>query len=209
MAHGGGAGSGLLEVVDAGFVAQVAAVVAQPEIVPCEAFQFHQREGDGVADCQHDHDARRRSESVRAGLGDDSHIHHDVAEFAQFGIRVGGYADDRFQADVTAEADHFEDFAGFPAGGESDHAVAGSDESQVAVRGLARVYIGGGSTRGAQRGGELARDVSGFADARGQDLACGIAQGENRKFELGRNVDCRDRGRLRGQDVRHSLADVH
>src|SRR5664279_742437 len=59
-----------LLVVGAGTAAEVAAVVAQTEIVPRETLQFHQNQGKGVADGEHHGDTRRGCQPVRARLLD-------------------------------------------------------------------------------------------------------------------------------------------
>jgi hypothetical protein len=183
-------------------------MVAKPEIVPREPLEFHQNQRHRVADREHNRDAGARRQPMRAGLVHDTHIDHDIAEIAQFGLGMRGYGDHGAQTDVSSEANHLDHFASLAAGGKSDDGVFGSYEAEVAMRGLAGVQVCRGSAGRAKGRSEFTRYVPGLADAGGEDFTLGIAKSQDGALEVRRDAHRRYSGSLRGQDFRDALLNI-
>jgi len=90
---------------------------------------------------------------------------------------------------MTAEADHLDHFASLAAGGEGNDGIFRRDETEIAMRGFSGMQVCSGRAGGAEGGSELTRDVSGFADARGEDFTLGVAQGKDGALEIRGDAD--------------------
>ena len=97
----------------------------------------------------------------------------DVAELSERGIAVAGQGGDT-DAEAFCRHDNADQFIAFAAVTDGDEQIVFLDHPEVAVHGFDGVHEDRRRTGAGHCGGNLAADVSAFADAGDHDLRAGI-----------------------------------
>ncbi len=133
------------------------------EILDREAARVEQGQCQRIAECQRRGRARRRGEAERAGFRIDARVQMDVGSLRQRRLFVSGQRDQAraLSLEMGQQRHQFVGFAGIR---QQKHDIIGGDHSQVTVTSLGGVNEERGRTGRRQRRGDLARNVSGFAN---------------------------------------------
>ncbi len=120
--------------------------------------------GQGVAHGQRGGGRGGGRQPVRAGFAGYADIEHGLCIAPQGGGRLSGQRDE-LQAQALDPGQQFQQFFGFSAVGKRDHHVAGGQRAEIAVQRLGRMQIQRRHAGGVERGRDLARDQTAFAQA--------------------------------------------
>src|SRR5690606_3283264 len=144
------------------------------EILAVEAARLEAGDGDGVTQHQGCRGAGCGSQVQGAGFLVHGGVQCQVGAAGELGIRVAGQGDDA-RANPLGDGNDGDQFLGRAGIGDRQQDVLAGQHAQVAVDGLGRVHEEGRRAGGCQRGGDLAGDVAGLADA-GDDDAAGAVE---------------------------------
>ena len=172
------------------------------EVLRGEPARVEQRQRERVAQRERGGRARRRREAQRAGLGVDRRVEVQVRGLRERALLVAGQRDELRALALQVRHEHHE-FVGLAGVRQHDHDVVGRDHPEVAVRRLGRVHEERRRAGRRERGGQLARDVPGLADAGHDDAPAALEDQVDRRDERRPEPrgQRRDRARLRREDL--------
>ena len=134
------------------------------EVLDRKAARVEQRDRERIAERQHRRRARRGREAQRAGFGVDGGVDVHVGRLRERRLLVARQRDDLRALPLEMRRQQHE-LVGLAGIRQHHHDIRRRDHAEVAVRGFRRVDEEGRRARRRERGRELARDVTGLADA--------------------------------------------
>ena len=144
--------------------AERAAGVAAGEVFLAEAFRRETCHGKRVSERERAGRRACRREVERAGFAFDVAVDVNVGVAGERRLRITRHGNELGSLALDRR-NNGEEFARFARIGNAEYHVVGRDHAEVAVRGFSRVHEKGRRPGRGECGGELAADVSGFADA--------------------------------------------
>lgn len=128
-------------------------------------------------------DPKRRRLGLRDRRGQQDGVGPLLQQLARLGPRVSRQEDERVGAGEVGHERR--QLRGAAREGDDEDGVAGGQQAHVAVQGLGRVQEHGGDAEALERGAELSAQVTGFPDARDDELAAlGAAGGDGVDGEI-------------------------
>ena len=143
---------------------QLTAGMKTREVFHAEPAKPAGHQGQRIAERQHRCRACRRRKPQRTGFLEPAQLKHDLSRAAKRTVGMAGDGNQRI-AHLAERSEQADDLLSVPAEGKDKKHIVPVEGAQVPVKGLRRMQEVAGRSRRSQRGGDLAANQTGLADA--------------------------------------------